>query len=659
MGRLVAGVDSSTQSTTVVVVDPETGVQVARGRAPHEVGGTAGARESDPLGWWLALRDALAATGCADDIAAISIGAQQHGLVVLDGSGAPLRPAILWNDTRSGPQTDRLVSMLGREAWAERVGSVPVPSFTVTRWAWLREVEPAVAAATRGVRLPHDYLTERLTGEAVTDRGDASGTGWWSTASGTYDTAILASPSVDLDPTMLPRVLAPDQAAGVIREAAARELGLPLDVIVGIGTGDNMASALGLGVRSGTPVISLGTSGVAYAVSERRPMDPTGTVAGFADATGRFLPLTATLNCTLAVDRVAGWLGLDRDAVAPSDGVVSLPWFDGERTPNLPDAQAAILGLRHDTPPGAILGATYEGAVVGLLDALEAISDCSDPLDPEAPIVLIGGGARGRAWQDTVRRLSGRAVRVPTETDLGARGAAIQAAAALSGTDPVSIQADWLPAETTELEPLPVDEAVLARYRTVREGRHRHGGVAQAVAERGRPRAPRLACTRAARPERGCPARPRNPGLPGADHWSGQATEEASRETPGRADPSPSPSFGITPASRATEDASKSSAAPSLGSPGMVPLDQVPDPSSKPLRLWRAACQAASEVVAASAEARFCSPMVRDVPPSSSTRSQLTISRFSGRSGRPETSLQWVCTRCRGGANSRISPEST
>ncbi len=183
-----------------------------------------------------------------------------------------------------------------------------------------------------------------------------------------------------------------------------------------------------------------------------------------------FLPLTATLNCTLAVDRVAGWLSLDRDAVEPSDGVVALPWFDGERTPNLPDAQAAVLGLRHDTPPGAILAATYEGAVVGLLEALDAISACSDPLDPAAPVVLIGGGARGRAWQATVRRLSGRAVRVPTETDLGARGAAVQAAAALLGVDPVAVQAQWQAPETLELDPLPLDEATLERYRRVRAG---------------------------------------------------------------------------------------------------------------------------------------------------------------------------------------------
>ena len=469
MGGLVAGVDSSTQSTTVVVIDAETGAQVARGRAPHEVSGTGGARESDPNGWWTALRDALAMTGHARDIRAISIGAQQHGLVVIDAAGEPLRPAVLWNDTRSASQTAALVAALGAETWADRIGSVPVPSFTVTRWAWLREVEPAIAAVTRGIRLPHDYLTERLSGNAVTDRGDASGSGWWSTASGAYDPEILSLPTVDLDERLLPQVMTPDRTAGAIRDVAARELGLSPGVVVGIGTGDNMASALGLRLGSGTPVISLGTSGVAYAVSERRPLDLSGTVAGFADATGRFLPLTATLNCTLAVDRVCGWLSLDRDAVAPSDGVVSLPWFDGERTPNLPDAQAAILGLRHDTPPGAILGATYEGAVVGLMDAVVAISACSDPLDPAAPIVLIGGGARGHAWQETVRRLSGRPVRVSTDADLGARGAAAQAAAALLGSDPIAVQGGWRAPEAIELDAVPVDEAALARFRSVRD----------------------------------------------------------------------------------------------------------------------------------------------------------------------------------------------
>lgn len=470
MADLVAGVDSSTQSTTVVVIDAATGATVASGKAPHVVTGSGGARETDPELWWSALRDALAATGHAADIAAISVAAQQHGLVVLDADGRPLRPAILWNDTRSGPQTERLVAALGREAWATRIGSVPVPSITVTRWAWLRETEPAIAAATRAVRLPHDFLTERLCGRGVTDRGDASGTGWWSTATGAYDEAILGLPGVELDPGMLPEVLPPDGVAGTVSDAAAAFLGIPAGIRVGPGSGDNAGAALGLGLTPGRPAISLGTSGVAYAVSVSRPVDPSGMVAGFADASGHFLPLTATLNCTLAVDRVAAWLGLDRDAVAPSDGVVALPWFDGERTPDLPDAQAAILGLRHDTTPGAILAATYEGAVIGLLEALDAISACSDPLAPDAPLVLIGGGARGATWQATVQRLSGRALHIPTDPDLVARGAAAQAAAALVGGDPIGVQAGWAIPDRLELDPVPVDERVLARYRAVRAG---------------------------------------------------------------------------------------------------------------------------------------------------------------------------------------------
>ena len=395
----------------------------------------------------------------------------------------PLRPAVLWNDTRSAPQTAALVSALGPEAWADRIGSVPVPSFTVTRWAWLREVEPAIAAATRGIRLPHDYLTERLSGHAVTDRGDASGQRLVVDRHRCLRPGDpVASPAVDLDERMLPEVMAPDQAAGVIRDVAARELGLSPGVVVGIGTGDNMASALGLRLRLRDARHQ--PRHVGRGVCRERaagPVDRSGMVAGFADATGRFLPLTATLNCTLAVDRVCGWLGLDRDAVAPSDGVVALPWFDGERTPNLPDAQAAILGLRHDTPPGAILGATYEGAVVGLLDAVVAISDCSDPLDPDAPIVLIGGGARGHAWQETVRRLSGRPVRVSTDTDLGARGAAAQAAAALLGSDPIASRAAGSAPETIELDAVPVDERGAGAFPLGTRRGHGHGGHAPAI----------------------------------------------------------------------------------------------------------------------------------------------------------------------------------
>ena len=221
------------------------------------------------------------------------------------------------------------------------------------------------------MRLPHDYLTERLTGEGVTDRGDASGTGWWAASTEAYDEEILRA--CRARPAGTARGVAlPGEAAGTVRD---RGLPLPRGALVAAGTGDNMAAALGLGLRPGQPVLSLGTSGTVYAVSRRRPTDPSGTVAGFADARGDWLPLACTLNCTLAVDRVAALLGRDREGVEAGGGAVLLPFLDGERTPNLPDASGLLHGLRHDTTPGQLLQAAYDGAVFALLQALDLVLD--------------------------------------------------------------------------------------------------------------------------------------------------------------------------------------------------------------------------------------------------------------------------------------------
>lgn len=575
--ELVAGVDCSTQGTKVLVVEAATGRVVAQGRAAHQVSGADGARESDPDGWWTALREALAATGMAGEIRAISIAGQQHGLVVLDGQGRALRPAMLWNDTRSAGEAARLVEALGcpaadpastgsplagrppesgpgrlvpapgpvtaapapapgparppesgpgpvtaapgrrpesgpapgplapalapgPAAWATRIGSVPVASFTVTKWAWLRRMEPDVAAATRAIRLPHDYLTERLTGRGVTDRGDASGTGWWSVPAGDYDDEVLGLARVRLDRALLPQVLGPGEAAGMARAGAAAALGLSPRVMVGPGTGDNMAAALGLGLEPGEPALSLGTSGTVFVVSARAAADPSGIVAGFADATGRFLPLACTLNCTLAVDRIAAWLGLDREAVVPSDGVVVLPYLDGERTPNLPEAAGAIFGLRHGTAPGSILMAAYEGALVSLLDGLDAIgaqmvgpgtrpggraigAQMAGPgtrpggrvagAQEMTPLTLIGGGARGAAWQSVARRLTGRPVRVVAGQEFVALGAAVQAAAVLADRRPEDVARDWRAFRDATAAPtlsaVPADADTVRRHRKIRE----------------------------------------------------------------------------------------------------------------------------------------------------------------------------------------------
>jgi xylulokinase len=467
MGTLVAGVDSSTQGTKVVVVEADDGSVVAEGRAPHTVVGEAGARESDAGEWWTALGRALEATGRAGEVVAIAVAAQQHGLVVLGDDGRPLRRAVLWNDTRSAPDAEKLALTLGADAWAERVGSVPVASFTVTTWAWLRRTEPLVAEQVRGIRLPHDFLTERLTGRAVTDRGDASGTGWWSAPDQRYVADVLELPQVGLSTGMLPEVLGPGQTAGPLTEGAARELGLRPGIPVGAGTGDNMGAALGLGLEPGMPVLSLGTSGTAYVVSNRPTADHTGTIAGFADATGRFLPLACTLNCTLAVDRVAHWLHLDRESVADDTDVVVLPYLGGERTPNLPNAGGTIVGLREDTEPGEILLAAYRGAVASLLEAVDLLAAQGSGIAPDAPIVLIGGGARGAAWRRTVGELSGRPIQVPDAQELVAIGAAAQAAAALTGEPAVEIARRWGTLDGTRLEAVPRDEAAHRRIRRV------------------------------------------------------------------------------------------------------------------------------------------------------------------------------------------------
>jgi xylulokinase len=466
---LVAGVDTSTQATKVLVVDPDDGRVVAIGRAPHEVTGADGARETEPEIWWEALLLALEECGAAAEVGAISVAGQQHGLVTLDASGRALRPAILWNDTRSAPEARELTEALGGPAaWAERVGLVPVPSFTATRWAWLRRHEPDRAAAARAVRLPHDFITERLCGHAATDRGDASGTAWWSTRDEGYVAEVLDL--IELDSALLPEVLGPREAAGEVGASAARDLGLRPGAVVGPGTGDNMGAALGLGARPGEPVVSLGTSGTAYAVMEERAADPSGTVAGFADASGRFLPLAATLNATLAVDRVAAWLGLDREAAAERTSVVVLPYLDGERTPNLPRAAGMVAGLRHATTREEILLAAYEGAAASLVEAIDLLGEQGSGLDPDAAVLLVGGGARGGVWQRTVARLSGRPVQVPDAEELVALGAAAQAAACLSGEAPEAVARRWDTRDGITVEP-PAERDVeaLQRIRATRE----------------------------------------------------------------------------------------------------------------------------------------------------------------------------------------------
>lgn len=439
---LVAGVDSSTQSTKVEIREIETGDVVATGRAAHPPVHPP-VSEQDPESWWSALVKALSqVSDHMVEVEAISVVAQQHALVCLDGDGDPMRPAKLWNDTTSASQARALVERLGAKTWSQRCGLVPVSSITITKLAWLMEHEPHVVADADAFMLPHDFLTFRLTGSRVTDRGDASGTGWWSPVSEAYEPELLGLVVPDPQELIgrLPRVLGPRESAGVVTAEAAAVTGLRAGIPVACGTGDNMGSAYALGLEPGDIAMSLGTSGTVYSVSERAVSDPAGIVAGFADATGRYLPLVATLNATRVTDTVARWLGADRAEFAnlalhasPNPTLVLKPYFDGERTPNLPDATGSFFGLDNKTTRDDIAAAVHVGVICGLLSGIDALA--SAHVNTEGRLHLTGGGARSVAFQQWVADLWGRPVAVHVESESAAAGACRQAVAVATGTE--------------------------------------------------------------------------------------------------------------------------------------------------------------------------------------------------------------------------------
>jgi xylulokinase len=457
---LVAGVDSSTQSTKVLLCQAEDGTVIGQASTPHPDG-----TECDPEHWWRALAEA--GRGLVDRADAIGVAAQQHGMVVLDASGQVIRPALLWNDMRSAPQAAALIAELGGPAtWARRTGSVPSASFTVTKLRWLAEHEPDAAARTAHVLLPHDWLTWRLTGwqaglaQPTTDRGDASGTGYFSPAEDRWLPEIAEAALGH--PVGLPRVAAP-------AEIVART---PGGAALSAGTGDNMGAALGLGVGLGEVVVSIGTSGTAYAVAAEPAADESGLVAGFADATGRFLPLVATVNAARILTVTARMIGtdvagLDRLALlAPpgSGGLTLLPYLDGERSPRRPGASGVLCGLTStNTTQENLARAAVEALLCSLADAIDNLADTG--INAER-VILIGGAARSEPIRRIAPAIFGVPVIVPPPAEYVALGAARQAAWALSGA---ASPPDWSlagPSAEYTAEPLPF---IRERYAELRD----------------------------------------------------------------------------------------------------------------------------------------------------------------------------------------------
>lgn len=457
MTPAVLGIDSSTQSTKAVLVDADTGRILAERRAAHPDG-----TEVDPHAWLDAVDDAT--EGLINQAEAVAVAGQQHGMVLLDEHGDVVRPALLWNDNRSAPQAKDLTAELGGpERTVEQIGSLHVASFTATKMRWVRDEEPQNAARAASVLLPHDYVSAHLAEpgtEPFTDRGDASGTAYFSTAQDAWR-PDLAAAAIGHD-IALPRLPdAPNQVMGRTERGAA----------LAAGTGDNMGAALGLSLGPGDVSVSIGTSGVCAMVSDHRPQDATGTVTGFADATGRFLPMTTTINASRILETMRAWLDVDHEELSRlalsstpgANGVVLLPYFDGERTPNRPEARATMTGMSTSTTRADLARAAVEALLCSLADGIAALEQVTGT--QPSRIVLIGGGARSRAVQELAPAVLGRPVTIAPEAEYVALGAARQAAWALSGEaePPVWEQGGG---RLVEAEPTP---HVLDAYRALRE----------------------------------------------------------------------------------------------------------------------------------------------------------------------------------------------
>ncbi|MEU2229826.1 MULTISPECIES: FGGY family carbohydrate kinase [Streptomyces] len=471
---IVAGLDSSAEFTRIVVCDTDTGAVLRQGYAAHP--GEPKAVDVDPQTWLLSLGEA-AAGGLLEGVEAIGVSAQQHGLVPLDAQGGLVRPALVRNDKRAQVAAADLVESLGgRQAWAEAVGSVPGAGQAVAKLRWLARTEPENAQRVAMVLQPHDWLVWQLLGRPArrtTDRGAASGTGYWSVGTGMYrpDLVELALGHQ----AVLPEVLGPSDAAGITPEG----------LLVSAGTGETMAAALGLGLGPGDAVVSLGASGSVMAVHHEALADPSGMITSFADATGMYLPVVSTSNAVRALRGTAEMLGVESleelsalalKSTPGASGLVLLPYLEGERTPNLPHTAGTLSGLRRESmKPEHLARAAFEGMLCALTDAMDVLRGRGVEV---RRVFLLGAAAALPAVQAFAPALFGAQVVVPQPADYAALGAARQAAWALGvarGTLSPAAPPAWQGAVAQILEPgeeLSVGQAVRQQYVATREQIH-------------------------------------------------------------------------------------------------------------------------------------------------------------------------------------------
>jgi xylulokinase len=435
------GIDCGTQGTKAVLID-HAGLAHGRGHARHcLIEKPSGAREQQPE-WWVeamvsAVREALAEASLdPGEVKAIGVSGQQHGLVVLDEKMQCIRPAKLWNDTETSSQNVEILQRLGgSSAWFDRFGIIPLTGYTLSKLLWLQQREPENFARIRHILLPHDYLNYWLTGRLAAEFGDASGTAYFDVRRRAWATEPLAA--IDGGSNFLiralPEIIEADSIVGPLRPEAASALGLSTACLVSAGGGDNMMGAIGTGnVVEGVVTISLGTSSTIYSFSDHPIGDRMGRVAPFCSSTGGWLPLVCTMNATNVTARMLSLLGREVSYVSEAlhvtqpgaDGITFIPFLNGERTPDLPNAQGSIIGLSaNNTTPANMMRATVEGVTYGVLAGLELILERRRP----EQIQLIGGGARSEGWRQMIADITGSVIQVPAMDEAGCLGAAIQA----------------------------------------------------------------------------------------------------------------------------------------------------------------------------------------------------------------------------------------
>ena len=445
---LVAGIDSSTQSCTVMLRSLENGKVIAQARKLHPPT-TPPCSEQDPQAWWDALVSALTELKqWWPRIAGLAVGGQGHGLVMLDNHDRPLRPAKLWNDTESAPQARELCEKITPEEWARLTGSVPGPAMTISKLAWTEQNYPGLLEKAHRIMLPFDYLVYRLSGSFVCERGGASGTGYFNPFTNSWEPQLAAVVNSQIDwisrwPTIIPS----HQPAGVVK--LMPELAGLAGAIVGVGTGDNMSAALGMNLKTGDTGISIGTSGTLYGITNKGITDSTGTINGYADAADRFIPMITTLNAAKVTDTFRKMLRVTPDefdelalsSPPGANGLQLVPWLDGERTPNLPDATGHMRGLRTTTTMQDMARATVEGVLCGLLAGGLVLKQHG--FTDDGRIVVTGGGAKSRAYRQILADLTGKPVWISPVGETAAAGAAIQAAAAVLGCTNIEMADRW------------------------------------------------------------------------------------------------------------------------------------------------------------------------------------------------------------------------